>query len=51
MTAQDVEKLRENRRRAAMVTSGIPKLPHAPQTKFSYGTQAPIAPHRPISGF
>ncbi len=46
MTAQDIERLRENRRQ-----SRIPFLHRAQQTPFSYGTQAPIAPHTGISGF
>ena len=46
MTAQDIEKLRAERRNRR-----IPILPHAPQTNFSYGTQAPVASHTPIRGF
>jgi hypothetical protein len=46
MTAQDIERLRENRRNAR-----IPILPHAPQTQFRYGTQAPVARHTPVRGF
>lgn len=46
MTAQDIEKLREERR-----NKRIPILPHAPQTNFAYGTHAPVAPHTRISGF
>jgi hypothetical protein len=46
MTAQDIERLRETRRNAR-----IPILPHAPQTQFRYGTQAPVARHNPIRGF
>ena len=46
MTAQDVEKLREARR-----SSRVHRLPNAPQTNFTYGTRAPVAPHRPNRGF
>ena len=46
MTAQDIEKLREERR-----TKKIPILPHAPQTNFAYGKRAPVFPHTSISGF
>ena len=46
MTAQDVERLREERR-----NSRVHRLPNAPQTNFTYGTRAPVAPHKPIRGF
>lgn len=46
MTAQDIERLREERR-----NSRVHRLPQAPQTNFAYGTQAPIARHNPIRGF
>lgn len=46
MTAQDIEKLREERR-----SRRIPILPQAPQTQFRYGTQAPVARHNPVRGF
>lgn len=46
MTAQDIEKLREARR-----NNRIHRLPQAPQTPFSYGTQAPVYRHTPIRGF
>ena len=46
MTAQDVERLREERR-----NNRVHRLPQAPQTNFAYGTQAPIARHNPIRGF
>lgn len=46
MTAQDIERLREERR-----NSRVHRLPQAPQTNFAYGTRAPIAPHKPIQGF
>lgn len=46
MTAQDVEKLRENRRNARVAV-----LPQAPQTPFSYGTQAPVFKHTSVRGF
>lgn len=46
MTAQDIEKLREARRSAR-----TPRVSNAPQTNFSYGTQAPIFQHNPIGGF
>ena len=46
MKAQDVEKLRESRRKARTSL-----LPNAPQTQFRYGTQAPIARHNPIRGY
>ena len=46
MTAQDIERLRENRRNAR-----ISILPHAPQTQFRYGTQAPVPRHTPVRGF
>lgn len=46
MTAQDIEKLREERR-----SRRIPLLPQAPQTQFRYGTQAPVARHNPVRGF
>lgn len=29
----------------------IHQLPRARQTRFSYGTQAPVYKHKPISGF
>ncbi len=46
MTAQDIERLREARRNAR-----TPILPHAPQTQFRYGTQAPVNRHNPVRGF
>ncbi len=46
MTAQDIERLREERR-----NSRVHRLPQVPQTNFAYGTQAPIARHNPIRGF
>lgn len=46
MTAQDVERLREERR-----ISRVSPLPNAPQTNFTYKTHAPVAPHKPIRGF
>lgn len=46
MTAQDVEKLREERR-----DSRIAPVPNAPLTDFTYKTHAPVAPHKPIQGF
>jgi hypothetical protein len=46
MTAQDIERLREERR-----NSRVHRLPQAPQTNFAYGTQAPITRHNPIRGF
>lgn len=46
MTAQDIERLREERR-----NNRVHRLPQAPQTRFAYGTQAPIARHNPIRGF
>jgi DNA helicase-4 len=46
MTAQDIEKLREERR-----SRRIPILSQAPQTQFRYGTQAPVARHNPVRGF
>lgn len=46
MTAQDVEKLREERRKAR-----IPREPNAAQTNFTYGTQAPVFPHNTVNGF
>lgn len=46
MTAQDIERLRESRRNAR-----IPALPHAPQTQFRYGTQAPVARNNHVRGF
>ena len=46
MTAQDIERLRESRRNAR-----ISILPHAPQTQFRYGTQAPVPRHTPVRGF
>ena len=45
MTAQDIERLREERR-----NSRVHRLPNAPKTDFAYGTHAPVAPHRPIQG-
>lgn len=45
MTAQDVERLREERR-----NNRVHRLPQAPQANFAYGTQAPIASN-PIRGF
>lgn len=46
MTAQDIEKLREERR-----CQRIPRVANAPQTNFTYGTQAPVFSHRPVGGF
>ena len=46
MTAQDIERLRESRRNARITV-----LPHAPQTPFRYGAQAPVARHNPVRGF
>jgi superfamily I DNA/RNA helicase len=46
MTAQDIEKLREERR-----SQRIPRVANAPQTNFTYGTQAPVFSHRPVGGF
>ena len=46
MTAQDIEKLRENRRKAK-----LSQLPHAPKTEFTYKSQAPVFKHQSISGF
>ena len=46
MTAQDIEKLREERR-----SQRIPRVANAPQTNFTYGTQAPVFSHRPVRGF
>lgn len=45
MTAQDIEKLREERRNRR-----IPRLPHSPQTQFKYGTQANVNKQNPIIG-
>lgn len=46
MTAQDIEKLREERRNRR-----VPKIPKAPLASFTYGTQAPVPKHNPIGGF
>lgn len=46
MTAQDIEKLREERR-----SNRIHRLPHSPQTTFGYGTQAPVFKHKSVGGF
>lgn len=46
MTAQDVEKLREERR-----NNRIYRLPQASQSYLTYGTQAPVFPHNTVNGF
>ena len=46
MTAQDIERLREERR-----NSRVHRLPQAPQTPFSYGTQSPVFKHTSVRGF
>ena len=46
MTAQDIEKLREERRNRR-----VSKIPKAPLDSFTYGTQAPVPKHNPIGGF
>lgn len=42
MTAQDIEKLRDERRKAR-----IPRVPNAPMSNFAYGTQATVNRHNP----
>lgn len=45
-TAQDIEKIREKRRRGV-----LHRLPHAPETQLKYGTQAPVNKYTSIHGF